>query len=187
MEEMLMQPNDLVLRGRHNVYNSLAAAVAARVVEVRSDVMRESLRSFEGIPHRLEHVRDVEGVRFINDAKATTVNAVWYALERFQEPVVLIIGGEDSDRDYHKLIPLIRERVRALILIGGAAERLHAQLAPHVKDTVTAETQADAVHLSQLLAQTGDVVLLSPACSSMDRGESSEATGERFKQLVSNL
>jgi len=187
MEEMLMQPNDLVLRARHNVYNSLAAAVAARVVEVRSDVMRESLRSFEGIPHRLEYVRDVDGVRYVNDAKATNVNALWYALERFSEPVVLIVGGPDTGSDYRKLIPLIRDRVRALILIGDTADILHAELGPHVADAVIAETLTDAVHLSHLLAQTGDVVLLSPACSSIGRYTCFEEVGERFKQLVSNL
>jgi UDP-N-acetylmuramoylalanine--D-glutamate ligase len=187
MEETLMQPNDLALRGRHNVYNSLAAAVAARVVEVRSDVMRESLRTFEGVPHRLEHVREVDGVRYVNDSKATNVNAVWYALESYSEPVVLIAGGRDKGNDYEKLIPLVQKRVRALITIGEAAETIHAQLGPHVQDAVVADTLADAVHLGHLLAQSGDVVLLSPACSSFDMFDSYEDRGERFKQLVSNL
>jgi len=186
-EETLMQPNDLALRGRHNVYNSLAAAVAARVVEVRSDVMRESLRTFEGVPHRLEHVREVDGVRYVNDSKATNVNAVWYALESFSEPVVLIAGGRDKGNDYGKLIPLVQKRVRALITIGEAAETIHTQLGPYVKDPVVADTLKDAVHLSHLLAQSGDVVLLSPACSSFDMFDSFEDRGERFKQLVSNL
>lgn len=186
-EETLMQPNDLALRGRHNVYNSLAAAVAARVVEVRSDVMRESLRTFEGVPHRLEHVREVDGVRYVNDSKATNVNAVWYALESYSEPVVLIAGGRDKGNDYEKLIPLIQNRVRALITIGEAAEAIHRQLGPHVQDAVVADTLADAVHLGHLLAQRGDVVLLSPACSSFDMFDSYEDRGERFKQLVSNL
>ena len=187
MEETLMQPNDLALRGRHNVYNSLAAAVAARVVEVRSDVMRESLRTFEGVPHRLEHVREVDGVRYVNDSKATNVNAVWYALESYSEPVVLIAGGRDKGNDYEKLIPLVQKRVRALITIGEAAETIHQQLGPHVQDAVVADTLADAVHLGHLLAQSGDVVLLSPACSSFDMFDSYEDRGERFKQLVSNL
>jgi UDP-N-acetylmuramoylalanine--D-glutamate ligase len=187
MEETLMQPNDLALRGRHNVYNSLAAAVAARVVEVRSDVMRESLRSFEGVPHRLETVREVDGVRYVNDSKATNVNAVWYALESFSEPIVLIAGGRDKGNDYHKLAPLIKERVRAMISIGEAAETIHRQLGPHVQDTVIADTLEDAVHLAHLLAQSGDVVLLSPACSSFDMFASYEDRGEQFKQLVSNI
>ncbi len=187
MEETLMQPNDLALRGRHNVYNSLAAAVAARVVEVRSDVMRESLRTFEGVPHRLESVREVDGVRYVNDSKATNVNAVWYALESFREPVILIAGGRDKGNDYHKLTPLVKERVRALITIGEAAETIHTQLGPHVEDAVRAESLADAVHLAHLLAQQGDVVLLSPACASFDMFASFEDRGDQFKQLVSNI
>lgn len=187
MEETLMQPNDLALRGRHNVYNSLAAAVAARVVEVRSDVMRESLRSFEGVPHRLETVREVDGVRYVNDSKATNVNAVWYALESFSEPIVLIAGGRDKGNDYHKLTPLVKERVRSIIAIGEAAETIHQQLGPHVQDAVITDTLKDAVHLAHLLAQSGDVVLLSPACSSFDMFASYEDRGDQFKQLVSNI
>ncbi|MGB1048588.1 MAG: UDP-N-acetylmuramoyl-L-alanine--D-glutamate ligase [Rhodothermales bacterium] len=187
MEETLMQPNDLALRGRHNVYNSLAAAVAARVVEVRSDVMRESLRSFEGVPHRLETVREVDGVRYVNDSKATNVNAVWYALESFSESIVLIAGGRDKGNDYHKLAPLVKDRVRAIISIGEAAETIQQQLGPHVEDAVIADTLKDAVHLAHLLAQSGDVVLLSPACSSLDMFASYEDRGDQFKQLVSNI
>lgn len=186
-EDMLMQPDELALRGRHNVYNSLAAAVAARVVEVRSDVMRESLRTFEGVPHRLETVREIDGIRYINDSKATNVNAVWYALESFSEPVVLIAGGRDKGNDYSKLAPLVGKRVRALITIGEAAETIHAQLGSLVPDSVVADTLDDAVHLAHLLARSGDVVLLSPACASFDMFDSYEDRGDQFKQLVSNL
>ena len=186
-EETLMQPDELALRGRHNVYNSLAAAVAARVVEVRSDVMRESLRTFEGVPHRLESVREIDGVRYVNDSKATNVNAVWYALESFSESVVLIAGGRDKGNDYTKLAPLVQGRLRALISIGEASDAIHAQLGPLVTDAVQAETLADAVHLAHLLAKEGDVVLLSPACASFDMFDSYEDRGDQFKQLVSNL
>lgn len=186
-EEVIMQIEDLALRGRHNVYNSLAAAVAARVVEVRSDVVRESLRSFEGVPHRLESVREVDGVRYINDSKATNVNALWYALESFTEPVVLIAGGRDKGNDYEELIPLIQSRVRALITIGEAADRMSAELGEFVDDNVTTETLDEAVKLAHLLAKEGDVVLLSPACSSFDMFDSFEDRGSNFKQIVSNL
>ena len=186
-EERLMHLDELALRGRHNVYNSLAAAVAARVLEVRSDVMRESLRTFEGVPHRLEPLREIDGVRYVNDSKATNVNAVWYALESFSEPVVLIAGGRDKGNDYGKLAPLIKDRVRALITIGEAAEAIHTRLGPLVQDAVMADTLADAVHLAHLLAKSGDVVLLSPACASFDMFDSYEDRGDQFKQLVSNL
>lgn len=149
--------------------------------------MRESLRSFEGVPHRLETVREVDGVRYVNDSKATNVNAVWYALESFSEPIVLIAGGRDKGNDYHKLAPLIKERVRALISIGEARDAIHEQLGPHVQDAVQADTLTDAVHLAHLLAQSGDVVLLSPACSSFDMFDSFEDRGDQFKQLVSNI
>ena len=186
-EEVIMQTEDLALRGRHNVYNSLAAAVAARVVEVRSDVVRESLRSFEGVPHRLEAVREVDGVRYINDSKATNVNALWYALESFSEPVVLIAGGRDKGNDYAPLIPLMQTRVRALITIGEAAETIASELGEYVDDNVTTESLEEAVKLAHLLAKEGDIVLLSPACASFDMFDSYEDRGSSFKQIVSNL
>ncbi len=186
-EEKIMYVDELALRGRHNVYNSLAAAVAARVMEVRSDVVRESLRTFAGVPHRLEHVREVEGVRYVNDSKATNVNAVWFALESFSEPVVLIAGGRDKGNDYSSLKPLVSSRVRSLILIGEAAEKMALELGPCVSDSVIAESLEDAVKLAHLLAKPGDVVLLSPACASFDMFDSYEHRGDLFKRAVSNL
>ncbi len=123
----------------------------------------------------------------MNDSKATNVNAVWYALESFSESIVLIAGGRDKGNDYHKLAPLVKDRVRAIISIGEAAETIQQQLAPHVEDAVIADTLKDAVHLAHLLAQSGDVVLLSPACSSLDMFASYEDRGDQFKQLVSNI
>ncbi len=186
-EENLMPTEKLALKGRHNVYNSLAAAVAARVVEVRSDVVRESLRSFEGVPHRLETVRDIDGVRYINDSKATNVNALWYALESFTEPVVLIAGGRDKGNDYSGLKSLVQTRVRALITIGEAAEAIQAELGGFTADGVATESLEEAVKLAHLLARPGDVVLLSPACASFDMFDSYEHRGDQFKQIVSNL
>lgn len=186
-EEELMHMDKLALRGRHNVYNSLAAAVAARVMEVRSDVVRESLHTFEGVPHRLEQLREVDGVRYVNDSKATNVNALWYAIESFSEPLVLIAGGRDKGNDYSSLRPLIQNRVRALISIGEAAETIHAELGSMAEESVIAGSLGDAVKLSHLLAKPGDVVLLSPACSSFDMFDSYEHRGDLFRQLVSNL
>lgn len=182
-----MQLDELALRGRHNVYNSLAAAVAARVMEVRSDLVRESLRGFSGVPHRLEPVRSVGGVTWVNDSKATNVNAVWYALESFRENIVLIAGGRDKGGGYEALRPLVEERVRALVTIGEASQAIQDALGDCVKDAVPASDLEEAVHLASLLAQPGDVVLLSPACSSFDMFDHFEHRGDMFRQLVSRL
>ena len=156
-------------------------------MEVRSKVVRESLRSVEWVPHRLEIVRDVDGVRYINDSKATNVNALWYALESFTEPVVLIAGGRDKGNDYSGLKTLVQTRVRALITIGEAAEAIQAELGEFTADGVTTESLEEAVKLAHLLARPGDVVLLSPACASFDMFDSYEHRGDQFKQIVSNL
>ncbi|HMB90517.1 MAG TPA: UDP-N-acetylmuramoyl-L-alanine--D-glutamate ligase [Rhodothermales bacterium] len=186
-EEFLMQADKLALRGRHNLYNSLAAAVAARVMEVRSDVVRESLTSFEGVPHRLELVREVEGVRYVNDSKATNVNAVWYALESFNEPVVLIAGGRDKGNDYASLKPLIRRKVRAVIALGESADKVMHELGSVAGQQVEAESMEDAIRIAHLVAEPGDVVLLSPACASFDMFENYEDRGDTFKRLVRSL
>lgn len=186
-EELLMQADKLALRGRHNLYNSLAAAVAARVMEVRSDVVRESLTSFEGVPHRLELVREVDGVRYVNDSKATNVNAVWYALESFNEPVVLIAGGRDKGNDYASLKPLIRRKVRAVIALGESADKVMHELGSVAGQQVEAASMEDAIRIAHLVAEPGDVVLLSPACASFDMFENYEDRGDTFKRLVRSL
>ena len=186
-EERLMQADKLALRGRHNLYNSLAAAVAARVMEVRSDVVRESLRTFEGVPHRLELVRELDGVRYVNDSKATNVNAVWYALESFNEPLVLIAGGRDKGNDYASLKPLVRKKVRAVIALGESAEKVMRELGPSAPNSVEAQTMEDAIRYARLFAEPGDVVLLSPACSSFDMFTNYEDRGDTFKRLVRSL
>ena len=186
-EEVLMPLEELSLRGRHNLYNSLAAAMAARVMEVRSDVVRESLMTFEGVPHRLEFVRELEGVRYVNDSKATNVNAVWYALESFEEPVILIAGGRDKGNDYASLKQLVHEKARAVIAIGESAEKVAAELGPEVDHCVEAQTMQEAIRYARVLAEPGDVVLLSPACASFDMFENYEHRGEVFKSLVNSL
>ena len=186
-EEVLMQAEELSLRGRHNLYNSLAAAVAARVMEVRSDIVRESLMSFEGVPHRLEFIRELDGVRYVNDSKATNVNAVWYALESFTERVVLIAGGRDKGNDYSSLKPLIRDKARAVIAIGESASKIASELGPETQNTVEAEDMDEAVRFARIFAEPGDVVLLSPACASFDMFENYEDRGDTFKNLVNSL
>lgn len=186
-EEVLMHAEHLALQGQHNVYNSLAAAVAARVMEIRSDVIRESLASFEGVPHRLEFVREFKGVRYINDSKATNVNAVWYALESFNRPVVLIAGGRDKGNDYSSLKPLVRQKARAVIALGESGDKVEKALGYAAPNRARATSMEDAIRAAQVYAEPGDVVLLSPACSSFDMFANYEDRGNTFKRLVWSL
>lgn len=186
-DEVLMHAHHLALPGRHNLYNSLATAIAARVMEVRSDVVRESLASFEGVPHRLEFVREVGGVRYVNDSKATNVNAVWYALESYRQPVVLIAGGRDKGNDYSSLKPLVRRGCRAVVAFGESAAKVETALGLAAPDRARAETLEEAVRQAHFFAEPGDVVLLSPACSSFDLFDNYEHRGDVFKRLVHSL
>jgi UDP-N-acetylmuramoylalanine--D-glutamate ligase len=186
-DEPLMQRDEMALRGRHNLYNSLAAAVSARVMEVESDVIRESLSGFEGVPHRLEEVRTVDGVLYVNDSKATNVNAVWYALESFERPVVLIAGGRDKGNDYTDLKPLVREGVRAVVAMGESADTVYEELGAEAGDRSRARSMEEALDQARRFAQRGDAVLLSPACSSFDMYENYEERGNIFRRLVKTL
>jgi UDP-N-acetylmuramoylalanine--D-glutamate ligase len=191
--EPLMYTSDLALRGRHNLYNSLAAAIVARSVEIRSDVVRASLTSFEGVPHRLEAVRTVGGVAFVNDSKATNVNAVWYALESFPDRaadgrgVVLIAGGRDKGNDYDPLRRLVADKVKGIVAIGEGADAIERDLGPSTDRVVRADSMEDAVQFARLIAEPGDTVLLSPACASFDMFENYEDRGDTFKRLVHAL
>jgi UDP-N-acetylmuramoylalanine--D-glutamate ligase len=187
MEEVLMPTQNLALRGRHNLYNSLAAAISARAMEISSDVVRESLASFEGVPHRLESVREVNGVRYVNDSKATNVNAVWYALESFDAPIVLIAGGRDKGNDYSPIMDLVKARCRGIIGLGESGDKVLRELGDFAKAAARASTMEEAIQFARLMAEPGDVVLLSPACASFDMYASYEARGDEFKRLVHNL
>jgi UDP-N-acetylmuramoylalanine--D-glutamate ligase len=187
-EEVLMPTAELALPGRHNLYNSLASAIAARLMEVRSDIVRESLATFEGVPHRLEFVRELDGVRYVNDSKATNVNAVWYALESFgREKVVLIAGGRDKGNDYAALRPLVRDRARAVVALGESADKVMRDLGASAPLSEQAASMEDAIRRARRLARPGDVVLLSPACASFDMFENYEDRGDTFKRLVLSL
>ena len=186
-EEDLMSTSDLALPGRHNLYNSLASAIVARAMEIRSDVVRESLTSFEGVPHRLETVRTVNGVDFVNDSKATNVNAVWYALESFAGNVILIAGGRDKGNDYEPLKRLVAEKVKGIVAIGEGADAVERELGPHTERVARADSLEEAIQYARLMAEPGDTVLLSPACSSFDMFENYEDRGDTFKRLVHAL
>jgi UDP-N-acetylmuramoylalanine--D-glutamate ligase len=178
---------ELALKGRHNVYNSMAAGIAARVLELRNDVVRESLSDFQNVEHRLEHVAHVNGVEFINDSKATNVNSTWYALESMEKPVIWVAGGVDKGNDYASLMPLVKGKVKALVCLGRENEKLHKAFGTSVKDVVDADSAEQAVLAAYALSEPGDVVLLSPACASFDLFENYEERGRRFKAAVRSL
>jgi UDP-N-acetylmuramoylalanine--D-glutamate ligase len=184
--EAVMPIAEIPLAGAHNVENVLAAVCAARLAGVESAVIRRAVASFKAVEHRLEFVREFEGVRWFNDSKATNVDATKKAVEAFPGGIYLILGGKDKDSDYSTLSDLLRERVRAVITIGSAAEKIETQLAGVVK-IETAETMERAVAWARRQARAGEVVLLAPACSSFDQFENYEHRGRVFKDLVQAL
>jgi UDP-N-acetylmuramoylalanine--D-glutamate ligase len=186
-EEVLMPISDVHLSGKHNLNNGLATVLAARAAEIKNDAIRESLRTFEGVEHRLEFVRTVDGVKYINDSKATNVNAVWYALDSLDVPMTLILGGRDKGNDYTELADQIRKKVHTVIAIGEARPLIEEQLKSTVPHFKTAETMHEAVREAKKNAKKGEVVLLSPACSSFDMYENYEHRGNEFKKAVDKL
>lgn len=186
-EEVLMPISDVKLPGKHNLNNGMATALAARASEIKSDVIRESLSTFEGVEHRLEHVRTVNGVRYINDSKATNINAVWYALDSIRVPLTLILGGRDKGNDYTELIDQLRKKAHTVIAIGEAKPIIEEQLKSVVPNFRTADTMNEAVRISKRGAKRGEVVLLSPACSSFDMYENYKQRGNDFKKAVNRL
>lgn len=186
-EEQLMQIGEIGLKGQHNLQNGMATALAARASEIKNEHIRESLRSFEGVSHRLEFVRKYEGVSYINDSKATNINSVWYALDSFSMPMVLILGGRDKGNDYSQLEKQLREKVHTVIAIGEAKTTIREQLDGIVPDITDADSMKDAVKKARKAAKRGEIVLLSPACSSFDMFANFEERGNAFKQAVLDL
>lgn len=186
-EENLMQIGEIGLPGQHNLKNGMATALAARASEIKNEYIRESLRTFEGVEHRLELVRTLDGVRYVNDSKATNINAVWYALDSFTMPVVLILGGRDKGNDYTELASQIREKVHTVVAIGEAAEAIKTQLRDIVPNLIESDSMKAAVKQARNKAKRGEIVLLSPACSSFDMFEDYKDRGNQFKQAVLEL
>jgi UDP-N-acetylmuramoylalanine--D-glutamate ligase len=185
--EYQMFLNELSLQGRHNVYNSMAAAITGKVLNIRNKVVRESLSTFKGVEHRMEKVLKVRNVVYINDSKATNVNSTWYALESISTPIVWIAGGKDKGNDYTPLLPLVKDKVHTIICLGKDNRKLHdtfGSLAGNIVDATTAE---EAVQFAYNNANPGDTVLLSPACASFDLFKNYEERGNRFKEAVKNL
>jgi UDP-N-acetylmuramoylalanine--D-glutamate ligase len=179
--------DDLSIKGRHNVYNSMAAGITGHVLNIRKDIIRESLITFQGVEHRLEPVFKVRGVQYINDSKATNVNSAWYALECMKAPVVWIAGGQDKGNDYSELFDLVKEKVKAIVCLGLDNAKLHQTFSEMVPVMVNANSASDAVMQAYNLSEPGDVVLLSPACASFDLFENYEDRGRQFKEAVRNL
>ncbi len=178
---------ELALQGRHNVYNSMAAGIAARVLEVRNETIRESLSDFQNVEHRLERVATVNEVEFINDSKATNVNSAWFALESMEKPVIWIVGGTDKGNDYSSLLDLVKQKVKAIVCLGKDNEKIHQAFGHLVETIVDTDSAAMAVQQSYDLAEPGYVVLLSPACASFDLFENYEDRGRKFKAAVRSL
>jgi UDP-N-acetylmuramoylalanine--D-glutamate ligase len=183
----LMTIYDLALKGRHNIYNSMAAAIAGKVLNIRKDIIRESLADFQGVEHRLEPVITVCGIDFINDSKATNVNSTWYALECMEGEVVWIVGGVDKGNDYSELFPLVAKKVRAIVCLGKDNKKILETFKDKVPTIVETVSMEEAVRSSYYLAKKGETVLLSPACASFDLFKNYEDRGRQFKQAVRNL
>lgn len=182
-----MPISELSIQGMHNSYNSMAAAISAKLIGVRNDKIRESLEDFKNLEHRLEFVATIRGVDFINDSKATNVNSTWYALESMNKPIVLIAGGVDKGNDYTLIKELVSKKVKAIICLGKDNEKLHQAFGSDVGYIVDTQSMEQAVHLAYNISDKGDVVLLSPCCASFDLFENYEDRGKQFKRNVLNL
>ena len=179
--------DELALKGRHNVLNSMAATIAANVVGIQKEVIRESLKTFQGVEHRLQYVATVRGVRWVNDSKATNVNSCWYALESMQTPVVLILGGKDKGNDYSEIDELVKEKCHTLVFMGLHNEKLREHFGGFGLHIIDTDNLHDAIQGAYNAAHEGDTVLLSPCCASFDLFKSYEDRGEQFMTAVRQL
>lgn len=184
---LIMTIEQLALQGKHNVYNSMAASLAARIVDVRKETIRESLQDFQNVEHRLEFVASINGIEFINDSKATNVNSAWYALESMQKPTVWICGGQDKGNDYNELLDIVKHKVKAIVCLGADNKKIIKAFEGVVDTIVETKTAAEAVAASYRLAKKGEAVLLSPACASFDLFQNYEDRGMQFKAAVRSL
>ena len=182
-----MEQEELALRGKHNLYNSLAAGITADLAGVSNEKIREGLKTFEGVEHRLEKAGRVRGVEFVNDSKATNVNACWYALDSMRTPVVLILGGKDKGNDYSEIFDLVRQKCIGLVFLGVDNSKLHAAFDGFGLPIADVKSMKDCVDECFKMAKPGSTVLLSPCCASFDLFKNMEDRGEQFKECVKNL
>ena len=186
-EEVEMSIEDFALKGKHNQYNSMAASLASTAVDIKKEVIRESLITFQSLEHRMETVATIKGVTFINDSKATNVNSTWFALESMLHPVVLILGGVDKGNDYRILENMVKEKVKAIVVLGVDNQKIHEALGTFVPAIADATSAEEAVQKAFRFAAKNDVVLLSPACASFDLFKNYEDRGQQFKHAVKEL
>lgn len=186
-EEFSMETEYIALEGKHNMKNAMAATSVAKLMQIRNATIRESLSNFQGVEHRLEKVLKIQNVQYINDSKATNVNATYFALESMNVPTVWIVGGVDKGNDYNEIMSLVREKVKAIICLGIDNSKIIAAFGNVVDDLVEVNNMNDAVRIAQRYTEKGDAVLLSPACASYDLFGGYEDRGRQFKQAVYNL
>ena len=186
-ETLSMSIYDFVLKGKHNQYNTMAAGISALTLGIRKEKIRDAVTTFSNLEHRMEHVADVRGIEFINDSKATNVNSTWYALESMEKPTILILGGVDKGNDYSILNELVKDKVKAIVCMGIDNKKIHEAFENLVDDIIDTASAAEAVHECFMLAEKGDVVLLSPACASFDLFKNYEDRGRQFKNAVKEL
>ena len=183
----IMTIEDLALQGKHNTYNALAAGLSARLLNVRSEMVRESLADFEGLEHRMENIGTIHGIQFINDSKATNVNSTYYALESINGKSIWIVGGVDKGNDYSELFGLVEKKVKAIVAIGTDVSKIRNAFAESVEHFAEVENMDDAVKTSYQLATKGETVILSPCCASFDLFENYQDRGNQFKSAVRKL
>ena len=185
--QIIMPTANLALEGKHNIKNAMAASTVAHLLKIRKHTIRESLENFQGAEHRLEHVLRINKVQYINDSKATNVNATYYALESMEAPTVWIVGGEDKGNNYNELFPFVNEKVKAIICLGVDNRKLFETFGNMVDIIVETQFMSEAIKIAYKIAEAGDNVLLSPACASFDLFENYEDRGRQFKEAVRKL
>ncbi|HEX8562436.1 MAG TPA: UDP-N-acetylmuramoyl-L-alanine--D-glutamate ligase [Flavobacterium sp.] len=186
-EEFIMETEYIALEGKHNMKNAMAATSVAKLMQIRKATIRESLSNFQGVEHRLERVLKIQNIQYINDSKATNVNATFYALDSMNAPTVWIVGGVDKGNDYSELMSLVREKVKAIVCLGVDNRKIIDAFGDVVDVLIEVQNMNDAVRMAQRFAEKGDTVLLSPACASFDLFENYEDRGKQFKMAVQNL
>jgi UDP-N-acetylmuramoylalanine--D-glutamate ligase len=186
-EEFSMETESIALEGKHNMKNAMAATSVAKLMQIRNATIRESLSNFQGVEHRLEKVLKIQNVQYINDSKATNVNASFFALDSMTTPTVWIVGGVDKGNDYNELMSLVHEKVKGIICLGVDNKKIIDAFGNVVDVMVEVDNMIDAVRMAQRMTEKGDTVLLSPACASFDLFENYEDRGRQFKQAVYNL